>query len=1091
MKISLKELQQHIRRGPALVFGPGMSTSPAREIECLRQLRSSYPDLDNDSPCQSFLDYVDIVLAAGIAPEAKVRAAVESAFLNPIFANPQLNAVVRPNWTAVVSLACDDFCRSSLNESLYAVPSKWTLTTVAEPDTTPALTTIPYYSLMGDIRDNRQTSRLAISRSEYLQRQRLWFPMLQSLPRILKSDPLIFLGTTSIVERVCDFLNELLKLQPQVPKRLIFLDGDPTASSPTLMNLVRAHCQIEVASCSLSDLGNALSRSNLAISSLPLFAEPTRFFIEPKVFGELEDQVAYVPRKEEIRTNPAERNRLLDSLFRPTHLDWSPYALSLEFRRDICNEAENRVKELFSRSCNFPILQLKGEAGIGKTVILRAIAFSLAQQGMLCLWVRRSYGELSGSRFDTVVTTLNDRLKRLDTEIVVFLDDPAASRASLDEVVTGLGKARFRWAVVVASRKTDDSFLSRNGVAEPVPEESTVEVPAEFSAAELERLPDYLVTIGAADSADRAKSMMFPESVKHSRDVLCSLWYLLPGTQSAIEESLVGEYRRLGEPEALVTKFANAAGRAKPVAKTAYEFVTTTSGFDSVPLPVEVLVSALGVSYGEWADNCHEKRPLWGLLYEEHYESAETYAYRTRNHIVTEVLLRTLNHGTAGHTGEFRCMKRLLRACTSASPQYRSFIMDILVKRRHLIEKRFNYQQAMELYEAALSAYPRALGVVEHHRCLVKRNLGGEAQDVYEELRRLIAKSYDRSIPDQDQPDNLHTSAAAALNQMIRENTIDAAEGGEAVFEHISAAIAIDQFSLHSYHVHAQTLIAIASAVRETNRIAFWTNVERAARIVSRALLLLEHTSREDQMSEQALRSARLFQDLRQDIIMAQQNLEAAREEAFQVFRQTGDQTALAFVGRILLVKATEARKGSLFKKVDKFLRTAFETIAASEKDPSEELLICRVELIIEWFLNQEKGPVVWEQFESDLLRILQNPRYSQDTLWLFYLGVTHYHLSKFVEAEACFQTLRSRGLPWEARQKIRCFYLGDSSEPKVLEGRLSPGAQNNCFVYSGELQNDILVRRGELSGRRDEIKHFRIGFSLYGPLAIDRDAST
>ena len=148
-------------------------------------------------PCHTFLEYVDFILAVGTAPEARIRAEVQSAFLNPIFANPQLNAVARANWTAVVSLACDDFCRSKLNESLYAVPSRWTLTTVAEPDTNPALTSVPYYSLMGDIRDNRETSRLAISRSQYLQRQRLWLPMLQSLPRIIKSDPLIFLGTTS------------------------------------------------------------------------------------------------------------------------------------------------------------------------------------------------------------------------------------------------------------------------------------------------------------------------------------------------------------------------------------------------------------------------------------------------------------------------------------------------------------------------------------------------------------------------------------------------------------------------------------------------------------------------------------------------------------------------------------------------------------------------------------------------------------------------------------------------------------------------------------------------------------------------------
>ncbi|MBL9170496.1 MAG: hypothetical protein JNN07_22365 [Verrucomicrobiales bacterium] len=1093
MKISIQELQGQIRRGPGLVFGPGMSTAPGREVECLKQLKSLHPDLDIDCPCSSFLDYVDLVSAAGTASETKLRNDVQSAFTNAAFANPQLDAITKANWTVIVSLGCDDFLRTKMMDALYATPSKWTLTTIAEPDTTPSLTSVPYYALMGDIRDNRDLSSLAISRSQYLRRQRQWARMLQSLPSIIKNDPLIFLGTATIVERVCDFMNELLKLQPQVPRKLIFLETDPTATNATFRNLVRPFSEIITAECSLSDLCNALSKTNLDIRSLPLFAEPTKGLIDPKVFAEIEDQVAYVPRKDEVRANAAERNRLQDSLFRPTHLDWAPYALGLEFVRDVCSDIEVLVTKFLRtpQAERSPVLQLKGEAGIGKTVIMRTVAFALAQQSKLCVWVKRSYGEVSGHRFDSVVTTLNEAIRRRNTEVIVFLDDPIGNRTQLNEIIISLGKAKFAWLIIVASRKTDETIPVKDGLAQPIPDENIVEVSPEFSNSELERLPDYLVTLGVAENVERAKQMMLAPGVKHSRDVLCSLWYLLPSTQSAIEESLVGEYRRLGETETLIKSFAKAASASKSVAKAAYEFVTTASGFDSVPLPVEVLVSALGISYGEWAENCCERKPLWGLLYEDSYPSAETYAYRTRNHIVTEVLLRTLNHGTAGHTGEFRCLKRLLSACSSTSPQYRTFILDILVERRHLIERRFNYQQAMELYDAAVSAYPKPLGVVEHHRCLAKRKLGGDCQEVYDELRRLIARSQDHTVADQDQADNLHTSAAAALNQMIKEKRVDAADGGETVFEHVSAALEIDQFSLHSHHVHAQTLLTVAAAVRGTNRGAFWTNIERAARIVGRALLLVAHSSPDGQISEQTAQSTKMFQDLRQDILMAQPDLDIIRGQSFEAFKKTGDQTPLAFVARILLTKATQDKRGSLFKKTDEFLRDCFKLINDASKDPRDELLLCRVELIVEWLLNRDRGPVSWEQFESDLYHILRNPRFARDTLWLFYLGVAQYNRGKFVEAEASFQALRSRNLPWDRRQKVRCLYLGEQAAPKIFEGKLSPGAHDNRFVYSAELENDILVRRGSLTGRMDEVKHFKIGFTLYGPLAIGRDEAT
>jgi hypothetical protein len=534
----------------------------------------------------------------------------------------------------------------------------------------------------------------------------------------------------------------------------------------------------------------------------------------------------------------------------------------------------------------------------------------------------------------------------------------------------------------------------------------------------------------------------------------------------------------------------SAASGARSFAKAAYEFVTTTSGFNSTPLPVEVLVSALGISYSEWAEQCHEKKPLWGLLYEEDYPSAETYGYRTRNYIVTEVILRTLNHGTAGHTGEFRCLKKLLAACTSSSPPYRTFIHDILVERRGLIEKRFSYEQAMELYETAISAYPKSLGVVEHHKCLAKRRLKGDSSEVYDDLRKLIAKSYDRSIPDQDSPDNLHTSAAATLNQMIKEQKVEAVEGGESVFEHVTAALAVDQFSLHSYHVHAQSLMTVAGAVRSTNHSAFMVNLERAARILSRALLLMENTTTGGLLADSPSVSKRLFEDLRQDILLAQPDIEGTQQQAVLHFEKTGDQTALGFVARMLLTKAGQDKKGQLFKRVDVFLRQCFKLVESSGKEPKEELLLCRIELVINWFLNQSKGPVYWEQFETDLTFIIKNPRYAHDAIWLFYLGVAQYNQHKFIEAEACFQTLRSRNLPWQIRQNIRALYIGDKGEPQVLEGKIYSGAQDHRFVFSAELENDILVRRGDLSGRPDELKHFKVGFSFYGPLAVDRQFS-
>jgi hypothetical protein len=280
-------------------------------------------------------------------------------------------------------------------------------------------------------------------------------------------------------------------------------------------------------------------------------------------------------------------------------------------------------------------------------------------------------------------------LKNNQTKVVFFLDDPWGNRVRPAEVITALADAPFPWALVICTRKSEELLSAAWHEPGEPPDSLQVEIPADFTEQETKRLPAYLVSLHLADDLEKASSMMIAPGTKHSRDILCSLWYMLPQTQAAIEESLITEYQRLGEVDKAIAALASAAGSSKSLARDAYELVTTTSGFDNTPLPVEVLVSALDVSYPDWGESCGAGKPLWGLLYEEDYPSAETYAYRTRNTIVTDVLLRMLNKGTTGHTGEFRCLKSLIRACKSASAPYRTFLKDILVDRRRLIESRF------------------------------------------------------------------------------------------------------------------------------------------------------------------------------------------------------------------------------------------------------------------------------------------------------------------------------------------------------------------------------------------------------------------
>src|SRR6185312_4235252 len=86
---------------------------------------------------------------------------------------------------------------------------------------------------------------------------------------------------------------------------------------------------------------------------------------------------------------------------------------------------------------------------------------------------------------------------------------------------------------------------------------------------------------------------------RHARDILCSLWYLVPETRSQFSESLRDEYCRLGAVRGGLASMAQQIAIDSDVAKRAYEFVTVTSSLN-LGVPVEVLVRALKIDYSEW-----------------------------------------------------------------------------------------------------------------------------------------------------------------------------------------------------------------------------------------------------------------------------------------------------------------------------------------------------------------------------------------------------------------------------------------------------------------------------------------------------------
>jgi hypothetical protein len=1084
--------------GVGLAVGPAVTSDESINDKCLDSLRKEFKTDKEPITAGSYLEAAERIAAASNENETHVREFV-AAFFRSCQPSYLLHSLVKGRWDAVVSLSADTHFAKALQEHYDKTPLPRAVTRIAGPNIVPTVKSLPVYQLLGDPDGIEDETRLAVLASDYLTRRRSWSRMLRVFPDYLKGDPLFFAGTASVVDLVCDFVNELMAAREGAPHRLIFLADDPTASNAKLCSLVKNRCVIRRIRCTLSEFCDAVSPSSLAVTVQPQPTPSDAPFDDTRLLA-VEDQIGFVAHGLPQVPVPQNKHRLLDLLFSPNTLDWSPYSADLDFRRDVLHElTETVIGRLqqpgpVTKRC----LVVKGEAGVGKTVVLRRLAFDLTKRGFLCIWIKRGYGLVAGSRFEMVVSAIKDAVRGKRTSVVLFYDDPIGGRTLPREVLSALAKARFPWAIVFGVRNSELVYSDDPEHEFYLTEADSIEVQKDFTTAETERLPAYLVSLEAAKDQNDARILLnslgsrqtalFPDSnlFRESKDVLCTLWYLLPQTKGMLRESLTSEYLRLGGVAGVVERFAEDTHKKNALARTAYELVTTTSGL-GLALPVEVLVSSLKVLYEDWRCMCSEKTPLWGLLYDEPYPEAQTFGYRTRNHIVTKILLGILNGGASGHAGEFRCLRQLVAACDASGVQYREFLCDVLVRRKRFLKERLTFEQGLELYDLAITTFPIEDRTLAHHRALWIKDVGNDPLRAYRELECVHRIAMYPQATRQELKEHIHTSMAACALQAVTQNVLDPMAGFDMVHQNIAQASVPYHFDLHSQHVHAKTLINMATYLRDSDVPKSIECLEEASNIIERALIII------DPMLEERVdlsTAQRMFHDLSTDIAIAFQETDELQKIGYKLLEEHGNQTGLVLAARAMLAAAKGSDKGRPLKRCQDFINEAVRAVEKRCGKVSPSLRLCRAQLLIIWRVQSKKGDVPWECIRDDLKAAVDSPLAARDPIWMFFLAVAHFHLGETSLAEAVFSSLRQMKMSSTLRNPDRCFFMGPTGSPKTFQGILKSGATDHRYVECQELGIDLRTRRFEFRQPDGATVHFHIVFSMLGASAVSYSVS-
>ena len=502
-----------------------------------------------------------------------------------------------------------------------------------------------------------------------------------------------------------------------------------------------------------------------------------------------------------------------------------------------------------------------------------------------------------------------------------------------------------------------------------------------------------------------------------------------------------------------------------------------------VDLPLEVLVRTLGINYEDWFDMCAEGRPLWGLLYDTFDDERETYVFRTRNEIVTQVLLDLVNGGV-GHTGESRILSQLISSCDIGAPMYRNFVLDVLVRGRFNLSRRLSYDQGMRLFEIARKTLPYEDRVIEHHMGIWMQDVGKNYRGAYKQLTKSLNSPVypgsERDAPTQ----HIHTSMAASVVQMVKDGSQTPDTGLELVREHIRKATSPSFFSLHTSHVSANLYFQLAQRTEDnhTDNVSLISFAE-ALKEIERGMQQIGTYGRKASNLEKSLE---MLNTLNRQILDSIPDRDELENIANAIFDTSGSQTGFEVLARKLLSEAIQTDKGRSYNQVNNYLNDCFTKIDDAGAKRNPDLTMVRIDLIIRWRIQRTGGQINWATFRSDLEEILEVNQYRESVEKIFYYAVALYHCGDSTKGSAYFANLRRLQAHALMPREIRCYFLGKEGSPKRFQCTIARQGQR-WYAEISELSIDVPIIRTPDEGGPGTTSHTYLGFALNGPVAVFR----
>ena len=1077
--VSAAELSGILKARAGLIVGPGIPFHSAVMGELVAHLADVFDVRMQDS----YLSIGDIVLNAG-ASEDSLRAEVQKFFQSQT-PDPQTSHVAHIRWTAVLSACLDNvfdeqFSREASRRAL------WQPATIVSDLRRPVPPrTVPVYKLLGSLANGDA----AVSSPDLYTRSAIWPRICRAFADRLQGAPVVCLGMSALPGIFWQLFGVLTADPPSSPSAIVFLEDDPLSRDPAVLRMSTGRVRLYAAATEPGVLLSAVSAAEDKARQERLPFPVAGGADLSQLLYPYRELVSLVNTQVTSALGPNEVHQLHELLFEPSRPRWDAFVHDLDFRRDITSEALADL-ELLSQSPTqgSAACLIRGLAACGKTTVMKRLSLTLAKSGHIVLWLRPwFYQDTQAVLFD-LFRKLRTGLPEDGPRPVVFMDDPLTfGTLTAHDVGVAADSVGVDFVLVASARSSDWETRDARDFVGRLQIMADFEVPDRLSEGEITRLPSYLQTLGVT-APGGAQTLVQGLSKTTARDLLATLYWSLPDTRKSITRSVKDEYFRLGDSAGLTKVVIGELHSNTGLLQDAYGLIAVSEHFRS-PVPLEVLVAALDVPYSEWLDASGGESAAWGLFYSDSSDDGQTLSYHTRNAVVTEIIVRTLNAGELSHGGEFRSLRRLLAACTGSAPTYREFCVRVLVSTG--IDS-LEYDEGVELFDTAIAALPYADKTLVHHKGLWVKEKGGDPLKAIEVLNQALTTPNYPHASHFEADEHIYTSLAAASLNAMQLRVVSKDEGRRQVLAYLDRAQSRVFFNPNATHVEARLVKGLVDQAGpdDPDRNAL---LARALRSLDRALTLLRAAQSAPLTRVSVADDIAMLSKERDKLIGLAKPLAELQAEAQQLWDRHGRQDGFVLAARILYGQAIEADKGTTFFTAHSYCENVFETVRSKGVPHSRDLAEVALDIYYQWRIARRVPTsagesIDWVRVKELATQIIRGTPTASDPLHEYLYGLALSHLGDWGQADAVFLALRRSGLPKPVLWARRDRFLGADGRPLLVQGTVRETGDQR-YVYVESLKMDFRTDRGNLWPRSGEVAHVYIEFAFGGPTAVKTSA--